>query len=90
MPEDQIVEVKAERLDDLVSVRGATAGVKIDVEGHEEATITGMMEFLKGNTCALQVEILPEAAGRVSKLLASCGYTPRGNIGLDHYFDNAG
>ena len=90
MPEDQIVEVKAERLDDLVQVRGATAGVKIDVEGHEEATIAGMTDFLKGNTCALQVEILPEAVERVSQLLASCGYTPRGNIGLDHYFDNAG
>ncbi len=90
MPKDQIVEVKAERLDDLVQVRGSTAGVKIDVEGHEEATINGMIEFLKGNTCALQVEILPEAVERVSKLLASCGYKPRGNIGLDHYFDNAG
>ena len=90
MPKDQIVEVKAERLDDLVQVRGATAGVKIDVEGHEEATIAGMTDFLKGNTCALQVEILPEAVERVSQLLASCGYTPRGNIGLDHYFDNAG
>lgn len=90
MPKDQIVEVKAERLDNLLAVRGATAGVKIDVEGHEEATINGMVEFLKGNTCALQVEILPEAVERVSALLATCGYKPRGNIGLDHYFDNAG
>jgi len=89
MPKDQIVEVKAERLDDLLQVRGATAGVKIDVEGHEEATINGMIDFLKGNTCALQVEILPEALERVSNLLATCGYKLRGNIGLDHYFDNA-
>lgn len=88
MPDDQIVEVRAERLDSILAVRGATAGVKIDVEGHEEATISGMTEFLKGNRCALQVEILPEAVERVSKLLAACGYKGRGNIGLDHYFDN--
>lgn len=89
-PQDQIIEVKAERLDDLLKVRGASAGVKIDVEGHEEATINGMIDFLKGNTCALQVEILPEAVARVTALLASCGYTSQGNIGLDHYFHNAG
>lgn len=89
-PASEIIEVKAERLDDLVNVRGAAASVKIDVEGHEESTINGMIDFLKGNTCALQVEILPEAVERVTKLLASCGYKPQGNIGLDHYFHNAG
>ena len=90
MPSDQIVEVRAERLDDLLATRGATAAVKIDVEGHEEATISGMREFLKGNTCVLQVEILPEAVERVTNALTACGYEARGAIGLDHYFDNAG
>jgi FkbM family methyltransferase len=90
IPKDQIVEVKAERLDDIFAVRGAVAGVKIDVEGHEEATINGMTAFLKGNTCALQIEILPAAVARVTALLNTCGYKGQGNIGLDHYFHNAG
>ena len=87
-PQDQIIEVKAERLDGLISVRGTSACIKIDVEGHEEATLMGMLQFLRNNTCALQVELLPEAVTRVSELLLSCGYRPQGNIGLDHYFHN--
>jgi FkbM family methyltransferase len=87
-PQDQIIEVRAERLDDLMDVRGAAACVKIDVEGHEQATLTGMLQFLQNNTCALQVELLPEAVARVSELLQSNGYRPLGNIGFDHYFHN--
>lgn len=87
-PKEQIIEVRAERLDDLLDVRGASACVKIDVEGHEEATLNGMLQFLKNNSCALQVELLPEAVARVSQLLQSCGYRAQGNIGLDHYFHN--
>jgi FkbM family methyltransferase len=87
-PLDEIIEVRAERLDDLMDVRGAAACVKVDVEGHEEATLNGMRQFLQNNTCALQVELLPEAVARVTALLQSCGYHPQGNIGLDHYFHN--
>lgn len=88
--EDKIFEVQAVRLDDVLQLRGVTATLKIDVEGHEEATLNGMLEFLKGNTCVLQVEILPDAVARVTALLTACGYRGQGNIGLDHYFHNAG
>ncbi len=88
-PESEIVEVKAQRLDDLMTLSGAPLVIKIDVEGHEAATITGMRATLTGNTCALQVEILPEVAASVSAQLADLGYRPIGSIGLDHYFTNA-
>lgn len=88
-PDDKIIEVQALRLDDVLQLRGVTATLKIDVEGHEEATLNGMLDFLKGNLCVLQVEILPDAVARVTALLNACGYQGQGNIGLDHYFHNA-
>lgn len=89
-PEDEIIEVRAERFDDLLDIRGAIACLKIDVEGHEYATLEGMLGFLKNNTCVLQVELIPEAVEPVSRLLESCGYRPHGHIDLDYYFHNAG
>lgn len=88
-PDEAIITVRAERLDDLLEVRGTSACIKIDVEGHEEATLLGMKGFLQGNTCVLQIEILPEALARVTALTESFGYRLEGQIGPDYYFNNA-
>jgi FkbM family methyltransferase len=88
-PQAEIIEVKARRLDDLLTFEGARLAIKIDVEGHEIATLAGMQRILTANQCALQVEILPEALEPVSGLLTGLGYRPLGAIGLDHYFSNA-
>ena len=86
---DEIIQVDARRMDDLAHQRGGYAAVKIDVEGHEAATIAGMRDFLTANRCVLQVEIFPDAAAPVSALLEAMSYRPIGVIDFDHYFTNA-
>jgi len=87
-PEAEIVEVKSCRLDDLFALEQSRLVIKIDVEGHEIATLSGMRRLLASNSCTLQVEILPAAVEGVSALLTGLGYSPLGSIGLDHYFSN--
>ena len=88
-PPDQIIEVDARRMDDLAPLRGGSAAIKIDVEGHEALTLTGMRDFLAANRCVLQVEILSDGLAHVSDLLRDIGYRPLGAIDFDHYFTNA-
>lgn len=48
--------------------------VKIDVEGHEESVLNGMMEFLKTEKPLLIIELWKDNASSVTKTLKDLGY----------------
>ena len=71
----ETIEVSCEMLDAVTQIKNQKIAVKIDVEGHELQTISGMTELLKNNQCLLQVECLEEdLVLRLKKVLRALGY----------------
>lgn len=85
--EGGVIEVKAERIDDVVPLRGEKLAVKIDVEGHESNVISGMRSILCGNSCFLQVECLSEdKLTAIQGTLISYGYSALFSLRDDYFF----
>jgi len=85
----ETVDIQIEPFDSIYVSEGRTAFMKIDVEGYTLSVLKGMAQFLKSNTCLLQVETTNDAdeiAGRLKPL----GYTLIHTINEDHYFSNLG
>ena len=67
---------------ELAADSGRITFMKIDVEGHEEAALTGAAATLERNRPALLIEIMGDldqpdsSAGRVTAFLANRGYRP--------------
>jgi FkbM family methyltransferase len=83
-----VCEVPGRRLDDLWN--GATLPLiaKVDVEGHENATLRGMEKMLTRCPALLQIEIFAATFESTKELLAAWGYRHIGSIDEDHYFTN--
>ncbi len=81
------VEIQVKRLDDVLTDRGRTAAIKIDVEGHESRVVDGARTFLVENGCFLQVESSPNDLGRLKEQMRTIGYRHIVTLG-DHYFSN--
>jgi FkbM family methyltransferase len=80
--------VEAVRLDDVLALKGIKLAIKIDIEGHEVAALTGMRTLLAANLCLIQAEIFPANLERVRAALAELGYREAHVIDHDHYFTN--
>jgi FkbM family methyltransferase len=86
-PSASVITIDAARLDDMVPVSGEVVAVKIDVEGHEAATLVGSERFLRSNRCYVQIEILtPEIFGAVVEFMKNVGYEHLFSLQNDHLF----
>lgn len=81
----EVTQVEAVTLDADLAEIATPIALKIDVEGHEEAVITGANRLLSDNACVIQIE---DFGNRIEKLLGSMGYTLLTRIGPDSYFAN--
>lgn len=70
--------VPIRRLDTVVRERGDRVGLmKIDVEGHEDAVLTGGLDVLESQQPLLVIEVLPKAnRDGLNRLIATRGYRP--------------
>jgi len=79
--------VETRKLDSVFDWRGRAIAMKVDIEGHELAFIEGAREFLLGNQCICQIEVLDQLAV-VEQTMNDLGYSRFHSIGNDHYFEN--
>ncbi|PDT47340.1 hypothetical protein CO661_14250 [Sinorhizobium fredii] len=81
------ITVRAKSLDEMLTFSGETVAVKIDVEGHEPATLAGAVRFLRSNKCFVQVESLRHATVEaVRRIMADVGYIHLFSLQNDHLF----
>lgn len=78
--------VQTAKLDDVLKLKGQVIGVKIDVEGHELEVVSGMADFLKNNTCILQIESFSEILPSLVSSMSQMGYKKGPSIDSDYYF----
>lgn len=82
------IRVETRAFDELFSLGGIRALVKMDVEGAELLALAGMQGFLAGNGVVLQVETMPQTQEQVAAFMAAAGYRPLGRLGADAYYAN--
>lgn len=80
-------EIQVRSLDNVISAKGRTVVVKIDVEGHECEVVDGAGSLLGSNKCLLQVESTPDKFDQLKQKLALLGYKHIKTLS-DHYFTN--
>jgi FkbM family methyltransferase len=93
--EDDIATCQAVRLDTVLDFAGRLLVAKIDVEGHEEPAIEGLLAVLARNHCVLQIEIWdlpddPRRAYRITEQLARLGIRHIDTVDRDHFFVSDG
>ncbi len=78
-------------LDKIINFKNKKCFIKIDVEGHECQVIEGAKEFLKKNSCLIQVELWnKDSFNRFNEIIKKYGYNnfiKHQNI-EDYYFRN--
>ncbi|MAS44518.1 MAG: hypothetical protein CML46_13095 [Rhodobacteraceae bacterium] len=82
--------VRVARLDDLdcaCGVEGRVLAIKIDVEGHETATLAGMAGLLARNRGVAMVETRARNLDAVTAAMASAGWRPTGEIEEERFFE---
>jgi FkbM family methyltransferase len=75
-------------LDSILTFRERTISLKIDVEGHEKAVLTGARKLLIGNRGIMQIENYNPASSDLDEILNSYGYRYVFRIGPDYYWTN--
>ena len=81
-------EIIVKPLDEIFKKRRKNCFIKIDVEGHEKNVIIGSQNFLKNNSCLLQVEVSKnEELEEFDNLMKGLGYTLVNKI-QDYYYSN--
>jgi len=79
--------VKADRIDNVISLADKCMAVKVDVEGHELKALSGMRELLVRNECYVQVECLSaELLSELREFMMTIGYTYVFSLRDDHLF----
>lgn len=84
----QTIEVNAVCLDDILPDENRRICMKIDIEGHEPAALTGMKKLLSSNDIVLQIEDYSDDTDEILKLLQPFGFKSLFRIGSDRYFSN--
>ena len=92
---DDLATCQAARLDTVLDFVDRLLVVKIDVEGHEEPAIEGLLAVLARNHCVLQIEIWnlpddPRRAHRITERLARLGLRHVETVDHDHFFVSDG
>jgi FkbM family methyltransferase len=92
---DDIATCQAARLGTVLDFADRLLVVKIDVEGHEEPAIEGLLALLTRNHCVLQIEIWtlpddPRRAHRVTEQLARLGIRHVDTVDHDYFFVSDG
>ena len=77
------------RLDDMLTIKGETIALKIDIEGHEARAVAGMRDLLRNNSCIMQVECFAERLPGFERQMGALGYHRFHMIAHDHYFSKA-
>ena len=86
--EDGDYKIIVKSLDQTFSKKKKNCFIKIDVEGHEKDVIIGSQNFLKNNSCLLQIEISKkECLHEIDNLMKSLGYSLVNKI-QDYYYSN--
>ena len=81
-------EISVKPLDEIFNKKRKSCFIKIDVEGHEKSVVIGSQNFLKNNSCLLQVEVSKnEELEEVDNLMKSLGYSLVNKI-QDYYYSN--
>ena len=88
---DDIATCRAARLDTVLDCADKLLVAKIDVEGHEEPAIEGLLAVVARNHCVLQIEIWdlpddPRRAHRITEQLARLGIRHIDTVDRDHFF----
>lgn len=79
--------MKADRVDNVISIKGKRTAVKVDVEGHELSALEGMRALFSDNECYVQVESLREdRVGELRQFMMSIGYSYVFSLRDDHLF----
>lgn len=73
-------------LDEILSERGSTLVVKMDVEGHELEALRGMERMLRENAGIVQIET-SDNRDEVVKIMADLGYRLTNRFMHDHVFE---
>ena len=81
-------QVKAVALDEMYQLSGKQLGLKVNMEGHEDAVIRGASKLLGNNNCAIQVTCQQDKKEAVQKQLGKLGYSQFFEIHNDLYFSN--
>jgi FkbM family methyltransferase len=82
------ITVESKTLDSIVDYRDRLICLKIDVEGHEAAVLSGARELLTGNRGVIQIENYSPHDRSLANLLERYGYNLLFHIGPDQYFSN--
>ena len=81
------ISVESEKLDDIFTFEARQVCMKIDVEGHESAVISGGRSFLKANRCIVQMESYQDDSTAVDQL-RDLGFRICFSVGPDIYLTN--
>jgi FkbM family methyltransferase len=87
-PRERTFNVRQVRFDDEYSIASKTIIVKIDVEGYEFHTLTGLERTLRENQCYLQIELYSDRFEELKAHLAGLGYRYLHTHYIDHFFTN--
>jgi FkbM family methyltransferase len=79
--------IRLARFDDICSLKGVKAFVKIDVEGGAVGVLSGMTNFLRDNEAVLQVELSDAEHDGVERLLTGAGFKKIRVIEADAIFE---
>lgn len=82
------VAIDSVALDDVVAESGQRIFIKMDIEGHELAALSGMRACVGRNKVFLQVESFPGNLERIQEELSRLGMRHVNGIGDDHFFSN--
>ena len=86
----QLTTIACKTLDSVLSYTGRKIFIKMDVEDHELAALSGAVQTLKNNDCFLQVEVRTEpAVTALVKFMAAHGYNNIHHINNDYYFSKS-
>lgn len=82
------VDVDTSPLDDALTVNGETVAIKIDVEGHELQVLRGATQFLRNNSCIVQIEDYSKGTAGLEQSFLDLDYRWLFHVGPDQYFSN--
>jgi len=81
------VTIQVKTGDECLPIKGKKLAIKIDVEEHEIAVLTGLKELLANNDCVIQVEAKEKYMAEIQNILGS-RYKYLDTIEFDSYFSS--